>query len=226
MKPSKTPAIIVTVACSLFASLPSLADPVAAFDPAGRAAMARSMKLHPPGEREIGAPLYPGAIFDPACSTDYSWERRQYEIVGWCFKVDADRQTLKAFINGPGRPYGPSVILFGDGLLYQTDPKRQAFFDAFPEDEPGAAELKVRRHPDMRYDRTCSAERSYDLVLHARTSRWLRAWCFVGDAPLVDLRRFFRFGELSDERAGALVTMTQVLDQPARTEIEYLIPAP
>jgi len=189
-----------------------------------RAALERYMKQHPPTEAELGAPLFPGAVYDAACSTDYTWERRNWNIVGWCFKVKADAAAMKRFITGEGRPYGPSAILFGDGLLYQTDPKRQAFFESFPDSEPGAAELKVRRHPDMRYDRTCSAERSYDLVLHARTDKWRRAWCFVGDAPLVDLRRFFRFGELSDQRAGALVTMTQVIDQPPRTELEYLIP--
>ena len=210
--------------CGLLAATPAFADPVAAFDPAGRAAMARSMMLHPPGEREIGAPLYPGAIFDPACSTDYSWERRTYQIVGWCFRVNADRQALKAFIAGPGRPYGPSVILFGDGLLYQTDPKRQAFFASFPKDGPSDAELVVRRHPEARYDRGCSAERSWDLVVHARTDRWQRAWCFVADQKLTDVRGFYKFGELSDQRAGALVSVNQVLDEPPRTEIEYLIP--
>jgi hypothetical protein len=131
---------------------------------------------------------------------------------------------MKTFITGEGRPYGPSAILFGDGLLYQTDPRRQALFESFADSEPGAAELKVRHHPDMRYDRTCSAERSCDVELHARTTKWGCGWCFDGDAPLVDPPRFFRFGELIDQRAGAPVTMTQVIDQPPRTELEHLIP--
>ena len=217
-------ACAAVAACCLLARQPVLADPVAPNDPAGRAALARSMKQHPPGEKEIGAPLYPGSVFDPACSTDYSWERRSYQIVGWCFKVKAEAQTLKQFIKGPGRPYGPDVILFGDGLLYQTDPKRQAFFAAFPKEEPSDADLVVRRHPEAHYSRTCSAERSWDLIVHSRTDRWAHAWCFVIEQKLVDARRFYKFGELSDQRAGALVTVNQVLDEPPLTEIEYLIP--
>ncbi len=46
------------------------------------------------------------------------------------------------------------------------------------------------------------------------TDRWQRAWCFVAAQKLVDLRRCCKFGELSDERAGALMTVNQMLDAP------------
>ena len=195
-------------------------------DFATRAAMSQWLRAHPPGAREIGAPLYPGAVFDAECSTDYSWARRHFNIVGWCFKTAAEMNTLKGYVTGPGRPYGPDAVVTGQGLLYQTDPKREAFFAAFPQGEPDAAELRVRRHPDMRYDRACSATRSYNLVLQARTDKWQRAWCFVGDASLVDLRKFFKFGELDDSRIGALVSFYQVMYEPPRSELEYLIPVP
>jgi hypothetical protein len=191
-----------------------------------RAALSQWLRAHPPGPREIGAPLYPGAVFDVECSTDYSWARRHFNIIGWCFTINAEMNTLKGFITGPGRPYGPSAIVTGQGLLYQTEPKQQAFFAAFPQGEPDAAELRVRRHPDMRYDRACSAWRSYMLGVQARTDRWQRAWCFVADAGLLELRKFFRFGELDDARSGALVSFYQVMDAPPRSELEYLIPVP
>jgi hypothetical protein len=163
-------------------------------------------------------------VFDAECSTDYSWARRHFNILGWCFKVRAEMNALRGFITGPGRPYGPDAIVTGQGLLYQTDPQQAAYFAAFPEGEPHDAELRVRRHPDMRYDRACSARRSYNLVLQARTDRWQRAWCFVADADLLELRKFFRFGELDDARSGALVSLYPVMDEPPRSELEYLIP--
>lgn len=64
-------------------------------DFASPAAMAQWLRAHPPGPREIGAPLYPGAVFDAGCSAEYSWERRKWNIVGWCFKVQAEMNTLK-----------------------------------------------------------------------------------------------------------------------------------
>jgi len=42
----------------------------------------------------------------------------------------------------------------------------------------------------------------------------------------VDLRKFFRFGELDDARSGALVSFFQVMYEPPRSELEYLIPVP
>lgn len=189
-----------------------------------RTALAQWMRAHPPGPREIGAPLYPGAVFDAECSAEYSWARRHFNIIGWCFKTPAEMNTLRGFITGPGRPYGPDAIVTGKGLLYQTDPKQEAFFAAFPQGEPAAAELRVRRHPDMRYDRACSARHSYMLVAQARTDKWQRAWCYVGDAGLLELRKYFRFGELDDARSGALVSFNQVQNDPPRSELVYLIP--
>lgn len=183
----------------------------------------QAMKQHPIGPAELGAPVYPGAVYDAACSADYTWPRRSYDIVGVCFKFEAEGSTVNEFITGRGRPLGWSPVISGNGLIYQTSRQQLAMAMQVPQEPPAVAELGAPLVPDARYDRACTAQQNFDrVVMHDDAARaW--SWCYVGEDGQA-ARRFL--ADFMHERRS---TMTKVdirhlgwgLD---RVEIVYQIP--
>ncbi|WP_207207813.1 hypothetical protein [Methylibium sp. Pch-M] len=224
MKPPTHPTIaaaLIGLLATAAATGPARADYVATA--AEEKAMAARIAKSPPGPAELGGAPYPGAVLDVRCSADRSASHRGNPMM-YCYRSRDSAAQVKAYFDGPGRLYGdrPSVSDESPGtmILHSVDPKKRAFLDAFPAEPPSAAELIAPVPAGARYDRSCSALRSWS---DRQRSDVRRVYCYLSEADAGSVRR--ELGDYLGTRQHGVHALAVDASTPTavRTRIEYTL---
>lgn len=203
------------------ASGPARADYVATA--AEEKATAARIAKSPPGPAELGGAPYPGAVLDVRCSADRSASNRGSPMM-YCYRSRDPEAQVKAYFDGPGQLYGDRPYIGSESpgtmILHSVDPKKRAYLDAFPAEPPSAAELIAPVTAGARYDRTCSALRSWS---DRQRSDVRRVYCYVSDADAGSVRR--ELGDYLGTRKYGVHALAVDASGPAapRTRIEYTL---
>lgn len=203
------------------ASGPARADYVATA--AEEKAMAARIAKSPPGPAELGGAPYPGAVLDVRCSADRSASNRGSPMM-YCYRSRDPEAQVKAYFDGPGRLYGDRPYVSNESpgtmILHSVDPKKRAYLDAFPAEPPSTAELIAPVPAGARYDRTCSALRSWS---DRQRSDVRRVYCYLSEADAGSVRR--ELGDyLGTRKYGVHALAVDASGSAApRTRIEYTL---
>lgn len=218
--PLRSTAALLVLLGAAAAGGPARADYVATA--AEEKAMAAKIAKSPPSAADLGGAPYPGAVLDVRCSADRSASNRGNPMQ-YCYRSRDPEAQVKAYYDGPGRPYGDRPYVGNDSpgtmILHSVDAKKRAFLDAFPAEPPSAAELIAPVTTGARYDRSCSALRSWS---DRQRSDVRRVYCYVSDADTTSVRR--ELGDyLGTRKYGVQVMAVDASAPSARTRIEYML---